>query len=201
MWCTVQTCGVFYTGSCRPWGESSEGTRSRYLNDYMPSPQLCLLLNTSCGVLYRLVQAMGGKFLLHSGEGVGTTMCTLTLPSPVFFSISCGVLYRLVHAMGGKFFLHSREGVGTTVTFDVSLGHVTKTPQGASIGRVHHLGTGPIGDELHPELAGVRAKLRGLRCLVVDGRPVRQQVSPSSSHSSFQLLYLGIVVFTDLIFS
>lgn len=81
--------------------------------------------------------------------------------------------------MGGQFLLQSQVGVGTTVTFDVALALATKIPGGLPK-RVYHLGTGPIGDELHPELAGTRAKLRGLRCLVVDGRPVRQQVRGGS---------------------
>jgi len=140
------------TGWWRPWGPSSCCTAS--LAWAQPSP----LHNT---LQYSIVVLVTNGLYCHC--------------------IGLLSLYgRLVEAMGGQFLLHSQPGVGTTITFDVALSLATKIP-GGFVGRVHHLGTGPIGDELHPELAGTRAKLRGLRCLVVDGRPVRQQVRQGGS--------------------
>ena len=83
--------------------------------------------------------------------------------------------------------VYSRTSTGTTVTFDVTVsqapgapGSIPRSPSSGSqhppLPRVVHLGFGPIGDDHHPEHAALKAKLRGLRCLVVDGRPVRQQV-------------------------
>ncbi|CAI7851789.1 unnamed protein product [Closterium sp. NIES-53] len=78
--------------------------------------------------------------------------------------------------MHGQLLVYSRPGIGSTFTFDLSLAQPPTGPASSLLPRVFHAGFGPIPDEQQAESLALRGKLRGLRCLAVDGRPVRQQV-------------------------
>ncbi|CAI6011597.1 unnamed protein product [Closterium sp. NIES-65] len=86
------------------------------------------------------------------------------------------VAQNLVQAMHGQLLVYSRPGIGSTFTFDISLAQPPTGPASSALPRVFHAGFGPIPDEQQAESLALRGKLRGLRCLAVDGRPVRQQV-------------------------
>ncbi|CAI5467187.1 unnamed protein product [Closterium sp. Yama58-4] len=116
----------------------------------------------------RLVNSMSGQMSLSTRVNTGTTVTFDVLldqpppgaPSPSTSSASSGGSAGGVGAGGG--------GGG---------GGAAAVAAGGAVPRVFHIGYGAIGDDQHAECAGLRAKLRGMRCLVVDGRPVRQQVT------------------------
>ncbi|CAI5981324.1 unnamed protein product [Closterium sp. NIES-65] len=116
----------------------------------------------------RLVNSMSGQMSLSTRVSTGTTVTfdvLLDQPPPGAPSPGTG------GSSGG-----SAGGVGA-VAGGGGGGGGAAAAAGGAVPRVFHIGYGAIGDDQHAECAGLRAKLRGMRCLVVDGRPVRQQVT------------------------
>ncbi|CAI5458733.1 unnamed protein product [Closterium sp. Yama58-4] len=115
----------------------------------------------------RLVKSMSGQMSLSTHVSTGTTVTfdvLLDQPPQGVPSPSTGASSGSSSSAGGV----GAAGGG---------GGAAAAAAGGAVPRVFHIGYGAIGDDQHVECAGLRAKLRGMRCLVVDGRPVRQQVT------------------------
>ncbi|CAI5526385.1 unnamed protein product [Closterium sp. Naga37s-1] len=115
----------------------------------------------------RLVKSMSGQMSLSTRVNTGTTVTfdvLLDQPPP-------GATSSSTSASSGS----SVGGVGAAA--GGGGGAAAAAAAAGVVPRVFHIGYGAIGDDQHAECAGLRAKLRGMRCLVVDGRPVRQQVT------------------------
>ncbi|CAI5497840.1 unnamed protein product [Closterium sp. Naga37s-1] len=128
---------------------------------------MCTLEDTGVGLLDAVFDALEKPFQ------------PLSLPLQQRFAavpLLLNVAQNLVQAMHGQLLVYSRPGIGSTFTFDISLAQPPTGPASSALPRVFHAGFGPIPDEQQAESLALRGKLRGLRCLAVDGRPVRQQV-------------------------
>ncbi|GJP46660.1 hypothetical protein CLOM_g5924 [Closterium sp. NIES-68] len=123
----------------------------------------------------KLVESMSGQMSLSTRTSVGTTVTfDVLLDQPPPGAIPTSNAGGFAGGGGGG------GGVGSGGSGGGGAGGGAAGAVGAAggvVARVFHIGYGAIGDDQHAECAGLRAKLRGMRCLVVDGRPVRQQVT------------------------